>query len=575
MVKTTLLPSILAMFLALLGINARAANPVASIDRSVISVEDTLTLTVHIDGTGSFSGPDTSPLDKDFQVLGTSESSRHSYINGQSSSSTDWNISLQPRHTGTLRIPPLAVDGGTTQALSVQVNPATTHSANNGDPVFVESEVDHRKVYVQQQIIFTVRVYQSIQLDNLSLSNFDIDNAQIKRLSQNTFQRRLNNQIYRVHEIRYAIFPQQSGTITIPEVVFNANEVDNQGGFFNLPGQGRPIRRITKQHDITVLDPPASFTPQADNPWLPAQNLQLVESWSSNPNHLRVGDSVTRTVTLKARGLLGSQLPPHTFKKIPGAQLYPDKGSAKNSLTEQGASSVRTDSEAIIPTRKGTLEIPPITVTWWDTNKHTLRKATLAARTITVQPAPAGSQSNSQPLAIDHSEPVALGGAAAAQTNRSSSLWQLTTLIFALLWLATLWLWWSARRSATVYASARPPAREKAPTEKQRFKQLLNTCQSGDLQAVRDAIIRWGQAFWADKAIHSLTDIQQHCNHPALAKALAQLDSSLYGSDTAGENRQPIDGLISLLKITRTREPGHAKDETNGQLPPLYQVGAK
>ena len=560
---------VLALFCLLFGPDLFAATPVASIDRNVISVDDTLTLTIHIDDTGSYDSPDTSVLDQDFYVLGSSQSSRHSYINGVSKSSTEWIVSLMPKHTGTLRIPPITVGNKKTSAVSVFVRDSAPQPANSGEPIFMQSEVSSDSVYVQQQLIFTVRVFQSVQLDNMTLSDIDIDDALVEKLSQDSFQRNINGRTYRVHEIRYAIFPQKSGSFTIPEVVFSANELTAQRGFFNLPGQGRPVRKMTRQHEIKVLPAPASFAQQADNPWLPAQEIKLEESWSSDPDDIHVGDSVTRTITLNAKGLLGSQLPPYTFHDMDGARFYPDKGKTENNLTAQGADSVRKDSAAIIPTRKGKLTFPAITVSWWDTHSNTIRKAVIPAHTIDVKPAPAGAAATNAPESVDHSQPLENPApTVAASPPGDSRLWQVLTAVFAILWLITLWLWWQARqRPAPV--KIEKSAVKSPPGEKQLFKQLQTACRDNDAKAAREALLQWGQAFWPQHNIRSLQDIERECDNPELTTVILQLEHSLYGAGSASID---WNGEVLLSALNKIREGGRKQQARNqlNELPPLY-----
>lgn len=553
-----------AMTFAVAG---HCAEPIASIDRGVISIEDTLTLTIRLSDTGSFGSPDTSPLEQDFHVLGTSQSSRHSIINGRSESSTEWIITLAPKRPGTLTIPAMTVGNQKTGALSVTVNPARAHNATTGDePIFMESEISAKQIYVQQQLLLTVRVFQSVQLDNMSLSDIEIENALVEKLDQTSFQRRINGRIYRVHELRYAIFPQRAGTLTIPEVVFSANEIVSQRSVFSLPGQGRPVRRLTQQYEIDVQAPPPGLSLPSGNPWLPAKDLQILESWSSNPDDLRVGDSITRTITLKARGLLGSQLPPIQFDHIAGARLYPDQGQVDNTLTEQGANSIRTDSTAIIPTREGRLELPAITIKWWDTDQQKLRTATLAAQSLQVNPAVSGAVGNEPMLAVDHSDTPS-----AAPTSTPSpainSVWPLLTLLFAGLWIASTVLWLRARQHSPMAAPA-PSKVMAAESEKRCFKALLAACQQGDRQQTREALIHWARSFWPQQSVHTLEQIAGLARQPSLAKQLQLLDQGLYG-DAAGDTSWNGEQLAQALKLTRS----HAARTHTGQqptLPPLY-----
>jgi hypothetical protein len=92
--------------------------------------------------------------------------------------------------------------------------------------------------------------------------------------------------------------------------------------------------------------------------WLPAKDIQLTEKWSRLPDDIRVGDSITRTISVTAISLLDSQLPPFNFPSIPGAKLYPDQGNTESSVSAQGVTSSRSGSIAIIPTVAGTLLLP-------------------------------------------------------------------------------------------------------------------------------------------------------------------------------------------------------------------------
>lgn len=567
MVNTQLV-KLFILLSVLCSLTAQAQEPVASIDRSVISIEDSLTLTIRISDTGSYSGPDTTPLEKDFQVLGTSQSSRHSFINGRSESSTEWTIPLIPKRTGNLTIPPLTVGKSQTQRLTVSVQQAVPRSTDNAEPIFIESDVSANSVYVQQQLIFTVRVFQSVQLDNMSLSDIDLDNALVEKLSQNTFQRRIGNRPYRVHEIRYAIFPQQSGSLTIPEVVFSANELIQQRGFFNLPGQGRPVRRLTQQHTIDVLLPPDKFPQTAQTPWLPAEDLQIDESWSIDPQSLRVGDSVTRTITITARGLSGSQLPPFNFDHIDGARFYPDQGKTENTLNEQGVSSVRIDSAAIIPTRAGELTIPAYTLHWWDTRSGQLRQATLPAQQLQIKPAPAGASGNSQPLAIDHSTPVS-EQPAVITTTTGNWLWKITTVIFALLWILTAGLWWRSQRHSDSQQKA--TTAPKVNTEQQHYKQLLEACRNKDNHQVRQHLIAWTQQLATPVRIHSLYDVERYFNDQQLSAQLHALEQQLYGEETSPKTL-PFNDLTAVIKQLRQQAMDNRHSATTAQLPPLYSA---
>ncbi|MEE8059635.1 MAG: BatD family protein [Pseudomonadales bacterium] len=554
------------LFLLFIVVSQQAiADPIARIDRSVIAIDDTLTFTIRINETGSFNGLDLSPLDKDFHVLGNSQSSRHMIRNGQSESWTEWTITLMPKRKGRLTIPPITIDGQKTQRISINVQPSVPRSAGNPQPVFLESEVDTESVFVQQQIIFTLRVFQSIQLDNMNISEPEFDNAVIEKLAQNSFQRRIQNTPYRVHELRYAIFPQETGEFIIPELVFSATESVARRSMFNLPGRGKTVRKMSQQHIIRVKQPPASFT---GSTWLPAQSIKLMETWSSTLDNIRVGESITRTITIRAEGLLDSQIPPLEFPSIVGAKFYPDQGEAKTDSTTNGVISTRTDSMAIIPTREGEVALPEIRLSWWDTQRNTIQEAVIPASTLTVKPALEGAQSNSTPLAINHSQTPTTVVSTPLTTATNNIPWQIISALLAAAWMITLLLWWRLKQSSSALNQDLIPRSHAGMSEKQAFKMLTEVCRNNDIQQTRQAIIEWGRHYWPDHNINSLQDIQQHCNHPPLSNAMLQLDNYLYGNshDSSSWNGE---SLLSVIKLMRERDKKNSSQQAQG-LPPLY-----
>ena len=52
------------------------------------------------------------------------------------------------------------------------------------EPVLFEAEVDRDSVYVQGQVILTLRLQQAINLDGRSISELELDNAFVKPLEQ-------------------------------------------------------------------------------------------------------------------------------------------------------------------------------------------------------------------------------------------------------------------------------------------------------------------------------------------------------------------------------------------------------
>jgi len=539
------------------------AAPLASIDRNVIAKDDTLGFTIRSYKNNS-SAPDLSPLENNFYVVANNQSSRFVNRNGQSESWTEWKISLIPKRVGQLTIPPIRVNGEITTALYVNVQPSIPVSAGEMKPVYIESEVDNDVVYVQQQLIYTLRIFQSIQLENMNISEPEFDNAAMEKMEQNSFQRRIRNTPYRVHELRYAIFPQETGEFIIPEMVFSANQVEAKRSVFAPPGQGKTIRKISKQHTITVKAPPTEYGPGL---WLPAEAITLKQSWSNSLDDIHVGDSITRSVTLNAEGLLKSQLPPFQFPRIATANTYPDQGQSESNTSNTGVKSNRTDSTAIIPTQAGILTLPEIRIKWWNTKENTIEETIIPESSFVVKEAKENMQGNSKPLAVDHSRSDLADGTELDVAKNNSLIWQLSTLFFAVAWVLTLLIW---RNSTTTkqptQQNLNDPKRSNL-SEKDAFKALEDTCKDNDLTTIRRAVILWGQCYWPDKNIQTLQDISKHCGSMHLKESFLDLDTQLYGnSENSSWTGDQL--LTSLKELRKNSEKRPSKSDQN--LQPLY-----
>jgi hypothetical protein len=471
-----------------------------------------------------------------------------------------------PKRKGQLTIPAMMINGERTQLITINVQPNVPVSASNIQPLFLESEVDKDSVYVQQQIIYTLRIFQSMQLENMNITEPEFDLARVEKLGQNTFQRRIQNTPYRVYELRYAIFPQQSGRLTIPELVFTANETVSRRSAFSLPGQGRPLRKMSRQHQITVKNPPSKFN---GDTWLPAKSLKLQENWSADPDQLRVGGSITRSISIQAEGLLGTQLPPLTIFVNGDAKTYPDQGSNETELSEQGANGKRIDSAAIIPTREGDLQLPEIKLQWWDTDSNRIQQAVIPARTLKVQAALSNQSGNSTPLAIDHSGSPSASGPA-TEDSSTPAYWQWLALLFAAGWIITALIWWRKTDNKNTPLST-AISNEPELSEKKTFKALSQHCRDNDAIEMRHALINWAQYFWPNQPIHSLQDIRKYCGDSTVNNALLQLDSFLYASDSDSVTRNNYNGesLLTLVKALRSNRQSSAGEKK--PLKPLYQ----
>ena len=382
MVRQLHLFQILGLCFLVLYSQQLLAEVTAETNRSVLSIDETLMLRI-VQTNGSDGDPDLSVLKKNFQILDQSQSQSFSFINGRSSSSHTWTITLLANNTGELTIPAISVGNEQTQALKVFINKPSATPAQDGKEVFVEVTISpDEQVYVQQQILLTVSLYHRVRFSNASLSEPQLENAVVERIgNENNFQKLIGEHNYNVVERRYAIYPQQSGLLEIPGITFSGNIERQQGGFSFFSRPGRRVISRTESISMDVLPIPDAFTGQN---WLPAKHITIESSILENEQSIKAGEALTRRIVVSAVGLIGSQLPAINIPSTSDYKSYPDKETISSQLIGDEIVGTRQDSMAIIPVRSGKITLPELKIDWWNTDTQQQETTILPAKTLSV-----------------------------------------------------------------------------------------------------------------------------------------------------------------------------------------------
>jgi len=362
----------------------------ASVDRNKIYESDTLNLIIMGDiemdfslggimnfGRTQLEAPNTDELSKDFEILDQKQSYNMQSINGDTTAQVTWSYSLAPKRTGTLNIPAVKYKDAESNELTINVlKGKAPQDANNPPQVFIEATLDKSAAYVQEQVIYTLRLYSADRLASGELSVPESNDAIIEALGDTKkYFRMAYNRRYEVRERQYLLFPQKSGKLTIDAQSFNGLLIDTQNR------RRVRVREFTEPMSIDIKSPPSSFT---GDTWLPATSLYLSEKWETAPENLMVGESITRTLEIKALGLLGSALPPIGINKTPGLKIYPDMPNVESQQHESGAQSIRQESIALVAVSPTKITLPEVRVPWWDTLNDVERVAIIPAHTFNI-----------------------------------------------------------------------------------------------------------------------------------------------------------------------------------------------
>lgn len=572
MVSRLICPLIL-MLLAAMASQAMAANDLTvEPDRTRLYEGEVLTLTVkgstNIDinlsnlfefDMSSLPKPDIEKVEDDFEILGRNQQYSIRTINNEMVGEITWTYQLAPKNTGKLTIPSLTFRDSSSDPVDVEVVSGTPpdQEADESRDSFIELSADKDEVYVQEQLVLTIKLFFTGNLIRGELSEPEHPSALVESLGkQNEYTRYRDGVRYRVVERRYAIFPQEEGELSLQPIKFEGQARNNEG-------QLKFLRDDATLFDIPVKGVPASFS---GDTWLPARNLELDSSGLPDNESLTAGQNLTRSLSLQADGLPSETLPPFPEDAPEGVRAYPEKPERTTTPGGEGLASRLEQTIALVPVQPGDVVLPEIRIPWWDTESDSEKVAVIPARTLTVKAIPgqieklppASAEDNSATNSEPDIEP-------STETEPDAGLWPWATLAVLALWLATLAAWWVSGRRSRHSAAAESPTEMR---EKALFRDLCEAAKEGS-SATTDLLVRWMAARYPDHAFRSVVDVNRFVADKELAAEIEGLQQRLFG---APEERAsaPWSGDRLVTTLIRIRGDASTRSSQSDQLPPLY-----
>lgn len=572
MVKQLATPLFLIVMLCSLAWPTLAANDLTvEPDRTTLYEGEVLTLNVRgsmkIDinlgnlfdlDISSLPSPDIEKVEENFEILARNQRYSIRTVNNEMIGEITWTYQLAPKSTGELTIPALSFQQATSDPVTIEVISGTPPDRDTeaSRDTFIELATDKDEVYVQEQLVLTIKLFFSGNLIRGELSEPEHPDAIIESLGkQREYSRYRDGVRFRVVERRYAIYPQQPGE-------FSLNTIRFEGRARTPDGQLKFLRDSEDLFTIPVKAIPAGFT---GDTWLPASQLTLTESGLASGQSLATGQNLTRTLSLQADGLPAETLPPFAGMEIPGIRTYPETAQRTTDSTADGLVANLTQTTALVPVQAGELVLPEIRIPWWDTAADEQKVAVIPARTLAVAGQP-GQAATVPPQASEPPETAAdNSGQPGDGASEGSDFWQLLSLTLAIAWLITIGLWWRARR--------RPPAGQERNDsddegEKALFDRLLKAAGAGSSDTLR-LLPQWANRRFEGTSFDSVAEVTTHLRDPALNQTLAELQQRLFGKPDHHDRRWDGEALIGALKRVRSQRP-HGLSKSEESLPPLY-----
>lgn len=580
-----------SLLISLLATTSKAQEITLTLDRSELARGETLTLTIRVYDQRQGMQLDLTPLTENFDVLGTRTSSQVRSINGNTDIWTDYIITLFPLTEGSLSIPSLTISGQQTDELEVTVTNQGARSNQETDELFLEIEVNKDSLYVQEQLLFSIRLFYTINgIRNPVFTEIDIPDTVTQLIgSPNQYEKIIDGQRYGVYEKRYVIFPQKSGSLDIPDILFRGEVTDGSSSFVFRNLNTRRITAFIEGRTIDVVErpPSAEMLPT----WLPVTDLVMEESFSRPLSDLKVGDSFVRTIKMTANGVDGAVLPPFSPSNIQGFNTYPDPAKIERRFVNGSIVGERIESSTLVVLEDGNLSIPAIKIDWWNVDSDRLDSTIIQETMLRIIPlqgiAPSelavpSTESIEDLLAAppEISQEMIDEQATGQYLNIEEILVRYSIIIGFLLIFVTLLRNLIIKNRSHIFAGYAGLRKEfrltQSPERNERnaYRALMRAFRHSDTQEIKATLIQWANHIVGTIEINTIEDLYRQKEYPEIYGPLQNFQSELFSEKPNSKNLELSNLLAAVRKIRKVNKKNNATHERKKRyhLPPLYPI---
>ena len=352
-------------------------------------------------------------------LIGPNRSMQSSYqmINGHTSSSSSitYTYIVSATKNGSFTIPPAHVlVGGKTIAsnsLSIVVSGTSQTGSSgssrqhrqddqgevrdagsqiSGSDLFIKVSANKKRVYEQEPILLTYKVYTLVGLTSLRGDMPDLKSFYTQEVSlptQKSFSiETFNGRPYKTTTwSQYVMFPQMTGKLQIPSITFEGivvqqnRNIDPFEAFFNGGSGYIEVKKKIVAPGIDIQVDPLPERPTGFSGGVGHFSV----SASLNKSETKANDPVTLRITVSGAGNL-------KLVKQPQVELpkdfdkYEPKVTDKTKLTTAGIEGSMVYDILIVPRHQGHYELPPVSLTYFDTTDKAYKTVTSEPLTLDV-----------------------------------------------------------------------------------------------------------------------------------------------------------------------------------------------
>lgn len=327
---------------------------------------------------------------EDFSVLSQSQSTSTSIVNNVATYQVDMYYTIMPEVTGQFTLKAnINYDGRDYETNSLQVT--VTESSDDGNKsvpdLFVETVISHEEAYLGEKIVVTYKLYSRGSVDGFGFTDYTaIDGVIAKdtptdRLKSESVY--IDGDRYTMYEVKQLIIdPMKSGAYTIPSFNLQVNVLTDSsiGGILGgLLQSATPEYLQTEEKELLVKPLPSEGKPENFSGIVGDLTLNS----DNSRDEVNYGDSLALQINLSGncnldgvKNIIGSGVPEFT--------VYETQKNTVESVENNQYYTQKTFETILIPERTGVLDVPPVSLSYFNPVTGKYETAEIPGATINV-----------------------------------------------------------------------------------------------------------------------------------------------------------------------------------------------
>lgn len=367
------------------GVAAQDVSVSVALDRDSIGMDEQAVLTIEVSGMEQNLPDPQMPTLPKFEVYSQGRSSSISIVNGQVSSTLTYRYILLPSQPGVFPINNVAVvhrnkrykgnpvtltvlDKGS--ATSPRLSENATDESGDSKDYFLEAAIDKKSPYVNEQVTLTIKFYTAVRLySNPDLTAPPTTGFWTEVLGNKApFYQTINGRNYRVFEVKYALFPTQTGELTIGRAMLTTAVPSRRRDLrdpFDIFGDAfrRGEEVVLRSSPITINVKPLPTAGRPSDFTGSIGNFRIAAT--VNKTKVDVNQPVTVTLRISGTGNIKSAAEP-LIPTSDDFRIYQASSSENTTKMGDQIGGTKIYEEVFIPRRPGRLEIPAIPFNYFD-----------------------------------------------------------------------------------------------------------------------------------------------------------------------------------------------------------------